>query len=288
MVMSPDAMSFETIIQHKLEPEIFSVRVLNQLMEVLDRKNLENYPIHLKLDTGMHRLGFMEDELDELLEILIDRKAVRVQSVFSHLVASEDPLHDEFTRYQIDLFVNLADKISHNLKYPFLRHIANTSGISRWPDSRFDMVRLGIGLYGIDSAYDTKSLLQTVTSLKTSISQIKSIPAGDTIGYGREGKMPQGGKIATVKIGYADGYCRGLGNGKGKMMVRGKVVPTIGKICMDMCMLDISGIEAAEGDEVIVFNDQIRVEDIARDLNTIPYEILTGISQRVKRIYYYE
>jgi len=151
-----------------------------------------------------------------------------------------------------------------------------------------DMVRLGIGLYGIDSVYESKSPLQTVTSLKTSISQIKNIPAGDTVGYGREGKMPQGGKIATVKIGYADGYCRGLGNGKGKMMVRGKIVSTIGKICMDMCMLDISGIEAVEGDEVIVFNDQIRVEDIARDLDTIPYEILTGISQRVKRIYYYE
>jgi len=288
MVMSPDVMAFETIIQHKLEPEIFSVRVLNQLMEVLNKKNLENYPIHLKLDTGMHRLGFMENELDELLEILLSIKGVRIQSVFSHLVASEDPNHDEFTRHQIDLFVSLADKISHNLNYPFLRHIANTSGISRWPDSRFDMVRLGIGLYGIDSAYESKSPLQTVTSLKTSISQIKNIPAGDSIGYSREGKMPQGGKIATVKIGYADGYRRGLGNGKGKMMLRGKVVPTIGKISMDMCMIDISGIEAVEGDEVIVFNDQIRVEDIARDLGTIPYEILTGISQRVKRIYYYE
>ncbi|MDO8991933.1 MAG: alanine racemase, partial [Daejeonella sp.] len=229
-----------------------------------------------------------EAELDELLEILINTKGVRIQSVFSHLVASEDPEHDEFTRYQIDLFFRLSERISKSLNYPFMRHIANTSGISRWPDSRFDMVRLGIGLYGIDSAYDSKSPLQTVTSLKTSISQIKNIPAGDTIGYGREGKMPEGGKIATVKIGYADGYRRGLGNGKGKMIVRGKEVPTIGKICMDMCMLDISGIDAAEGDEVIVFNDQIRVEDIAKQLDTIPYEVLTGISQRVKRIYYYE
>ncbi len=288
MVMSPDVMAFETIIQHKLEPEIFSIRVLNQLMEVLNRKNLENYPIHLKLDTGMHRLGFMETEVDELLEILVNTKGVRIQSVFSHLVASENPEHDEFTRYQIDLFFKLSERISQNLNYLFMKHIANTSGISRWPDSRFDMVRLGIGLYGIDSAYDSKSPLQTVTSLKTSISQIKTIPAGDTIGYSREGKMPQGGRIATVKIGYADGYRRGLGNGNGKMIVKGKEVPTIGKICMDMCMLDISGIDAAEGDEVIVFNDQIRVEDIARQLDTIPYEVLTGISQRVKRIYYYE
>ena len=288
MVMSPDAMAFETIIQHKLEPEIFSVRVLDQLLEVLNRKNLVDYPIHIKLDTGMHRLGFMEAELDELLKILVNSKGVHIQSVFSHLVASEDPGHDEFTKYQIDLFFRLSERISNSLNYSFMRHIANTSGISRWPDSRFDMVRLGIGLYGIDSAYDSKSPLQTVTSLKTSISQIKNIPAGDTIGYGREGKMIQGGKIATVKIGYADGYRRGLGNGNGKMIIRGKEVPTIGKICMDMCMLDITGIDAAEGDEVIVFNDQIRVEDIARQLDTIPYEVLTGISQRVKRIYYYE
>jgi len=288
MVMSPDAMAFETIIQHKLEPEIFSTRVLNQMIEVLNRKNLENYPVHIKLDTGMHRLGFMEAELDELLEILINTKGIRIQSVFSHLVASENPKHDDFTGKQIDLFLRLAERISKNLNYPFMKHIANTSGISRWPDSRFDMVRLGIGLYGIDTAYDSKSPLQTVTSLKTIISQIKNIPAGDTIGYGREGKMPKGGKIATVKIGYADGYRRELGNGKGKMIIRGMVVPTIGKICMDMCMLNITGIEAAEGDEVIVFNDQIRVEDIARQLETIPYEVLTGISQRVKRIYYYE
>jgi alanine racemase len=288
MVMSPDVMAFETIIQHKLEPEIFSVRVLDQLLEVLNRKNLVDYPIHIKLDTGMHRLGFMEAELDDLLKILVNSKGVHIQSVFSHLVASEDPGHDEFTKYQIDLFFRLSERISNSLNYSFMRHIANTSGISRWPDSRFDMVRLGIGLYGIDSAYDSKSPLQTVTSLKTSISQIKNIPAGDTIGYGREGKMVQGGKIATVKIGYADGYRRGLGNGNGKMIIRGKEVPTIGKICMDMCMLDITGIDAAEGDEVIVFNDQIRVEDIARQLDTIPYEVLTGISQRVKRIYYYE
>ncbi len=288
MVMSPDAMAFETIIHHKLEPEIFSIRILNQLIEVLNRKNLENYPVHIKLDTGMHRLGFMESELNELLKILINTNGIRIQSVFSHLVASEDPKHDDFTGKQIELFFKFAEKIGKNLNYTFMKHIANTSGISRWPDARFDMVRLGIGLYGIDSAYDSKSPLQTVTSLKTSISQIKNIPAGDTIGYGREGKMPKGGKIATVKIGYADGYRRELGNGKGKMIVRGKVVPTIGKICMDMCMLDITGIDAVEGDEVIVFNDQIRVEDIAKQLETIPYEVLTGISQRVKRIYYYE
>ena len=203
-------------------------------------------------------------------------------------IASENPEHDDYTSHQINTFIQLSDKIGKELGYPFLRHLANSSGISRWPTARFDMVRLGIGLYGIDSSFETNSPLQTVTSLKTSISQIKKIPAGDTVGYGREGKMPEGGTIATVKIGYADGYSRMMGNGKGKMLVGGTIVPTIGKICMDMCMLDITGIDVEEGDEVIVFNEVICVEDIAKQLNTIPYEVLTGISQRVKRIYYYE
>ena len=288
MVMSPDAMAFETIIKHELEPEIYSLRILSEFGEVLKRKNLTNYPVHIKLDTGMHRLGFMEEELDQVLSFININNLMCVQSVFSHLVASENPEHDDFTSYQINLFIKLSDKIREELGYPFLRHLANSSGINRWPAARFDMVRLGIGLYGIDSSFGNKSPLQTVTSLKTSISQIKKIPAGDTIGYSREGKMPDGGTIATVKIGYADGYSRMMGNGKGKMLLRGIMVPTIGKICMDMCMIDITGINAEEGDEVIVFNDVIRVEDIARQLNTIPYEVLTGISQRVKRIYYYE
>lgn len=288
MVMSPDAMAFETIILHKLEPEIYSKRILYEFDEILKHKNLENYPVHIKLDTGMHRLGFMEDEMAELLSFLGDSHSMRVQSVFSHMVASEDEAHDAFTQQQIDLFEKLSDQLSRRLPYPFIRHLANTSAVSRWPEARFDMVRLGIGLYGIDSSFKENSPLQTVTSLKTSISQIKKIPAGDTIGYGRLGKMPEGGTIATVKIGYADGYSRALGNGVGKMIIGGTIVPTIGKICMDMCMLDISGIQAAEGDEVIVFNEQIKVEDIATLLNTIPYEVLTGISQRVKRIYYYE
>ena len=288
LVMSPDALAFDTIIKHELEPEIYSIRILHEFEEVLKRKNLSNYPVHIKLDTGMHRLGFMEEELDQLLSFLNGNKLMHVQSVFSHLVASEDPEHDDFTSQQISLFIKLSDKIREGLGYSFIRHLANSSGISRWPDARFEMVRLGIGLYGIDSAFVNNSPLQTVTSLKTSISQIKKIPAGDTVGYSREGKLPDGGTIATVKIGYADGYNRGMGNGKGKMLVRGNIVPTIGKICMDMCMIDITGINAEEGDEVIVFNDVIRVEDIAKQLNTIPYEVLTGISQRVKRIYYYE
>ncbi|WP_395803618.1 bifunctional UDP-N-acetylmuramoyl-tripeptide:D-alanyl-D-alanine ligase/alanine racemase [Daejeonella sp.] len=288
MVMSPDSMAFDTIIEHELEPEIYSMRVLNDFIDVLKIKGLSSYPVHIKLDTGMHRLGFMENELDKLLLFLNDSKHIHVNSVFSHLVASDNPEHDLFTRSQISLFTNLSNQISKVLKYPFLRHLANSSGISRWPDAQFEMVRLGIGLYGIDSALTKNSPLQTVTSLKTSISQIKHIPAGDTIGYSREGKMPNGGTIATVKIGYADGYNRKMGNGKGKMIVKGQIVPTIGKICMDMCMIDITGVPAEEGDEVIVFNDIVRIEQIANQLDTVPYEVLTSISQRVKRIYYYE
>jgi alanine racemase len=288
MVMSPDVMAFDTIIKHELEPEIYSLRILKEFEKVLKSKSLKNYPVHIKLDTGMHRLGFMPEELDELLSYINVNKLIHVQSVFSHLVASENPEHDDYTSHQINLFIKLSDKIKKVLGYSFIRHLANSSAIIRWPDAQFDMVRLGIGLYGIDSSFGNNSPLQTVTSLKTSISQIKKIPAGDTVGYSREGKMPDGGTIATVKIGYADGYSRMMGNGKGKMLLKGKIVPTIGKICMDMCMIDITGINAEEGDEVIVFNDVIRVEDIATQLNTIPYEVLTGISQRVKRIYYYE
>lgn len=291
MVMSPDLLAFDAIIDYKLEPEIYSPRIFQEFINTLSGKGLHSYPIHIKLDTGMHRLGFMESELDPLLQGLKGNTLVHVQSVFSHLVASEDEQHDAFTQEQIGRFTRLSDRIISTLDYPVLRHLSNTSGISRWPEAAFDMVRLGIGLYGIDpvhAAGGDKSPLQTVTSLKTSISQIKDIPAGDTIGYGREGRMPEGGKTATVKIGYADGYSRKLGNGAGKMLLHGREVKTIGKICMDMCMIDITGIDAAEGDEVIVFNDKIRVEDLAKQMGTIAYEVLTGISQRVKRIYYYE
>ena len=288
MVMSPDVMAFDTIIENNLEPEIYSFRIFEEFMDVLNRKNLENYPIHIKLDTGMHRLGFMEPEIEKLLELLEGNKAVKVQSIFSHLAAGDEPEHDEFTKTQVQLFDQLSSGISSALGYSVIRHISNTSAINRWPDSQFDMVRLGIGLYGIDSSYTDRSPLQTVTSLKTSISQIKEIPVGDTVGYSRAGKMPEGGKIATVKIGYADGYNRALGNGVGKMLIKGQSAATIGKICMDMCMLDVTGLDVSEGDEVIVFNEQIKVENIARSINTIPYEVLTGISQRVKRVYYYE
>lgn len=289
MVMNPDVMGFDAMIENNLEPEIYSLRILRDFTEVLHRKNHEGYPVHLKLDTGMHRLGFMEEEVGLLIPELQGNSSVKVQSIFSHLTSSEDPLSDAFTQQQIGLFRELTAQIENALGYSAIKHIANTSAISRWPEAQFDMVRLGIGLYGIDSLYSGRtSPLETVATLKTSISQIKHLKTGETVGYNRKGVLPYDGKVATVKIGYADGYRRGLGNGNGKMMVNGKIVPTIGNICMDMCMLDITGADAKEGDEVIVFNNEITVEDIARQLGTIPYEILTGISQRVKRVYYYE
>ncbi|MBC7914010.1 MAG: bifunctional UDP-N-acetylmuramoyl-tripeptide:D-alanyl-D-alanine ligase/alanine racemase [Pyrinomonadaceae bacterium] len=289
MVMNPDIMAFDSLVEHNLEPELYSVRVLKQFIEALNSKNLTNYPIHIKLDTGMHRLGFLPEDLDVLLKEITNCSAVKIKSIFSHLVASEDVHSDDFTQNQIQVFAEMTQRIEDTLGYTFLRHISNTSGISRLPEAQFDMVRLGIGLYGIDSSFrNKKSLLQTVTTLKTSISQIKQVAPGDTVGYNRKGILVKGGKVATVKIGYADGYSRKLGNGAGKMLVNNVVVPTIGNICMDMCMLDITGVQANEGDEVIVFNDVICVEQIAAQLDTIPYEVLTGISERVKRVYFYE
>lgn len=287
MVMSPDIMAFDIMIENELEPEIYSFRILNELEEALIRKNRKKYPVHIKFDTGMHRLGFIAGEADELLIRIRASETMLVKSVFSHLVASEDSRHDDFTRKQLAEFELIREKIGKELGYSFIRHIANTAAISRWPDAQLDMVRLGIGIYGIDSSH-ADSPLQTVTSLKTSISQIRVLQPGETVGYNRNGKLEKESKIATVKIGYADGYNRALGNGVGKMLVRGKKVPTIGNICMDMCMLDITGINAEEGEEVIVFGEQIRIEELAKACNTIPYEVLTGISQRVKRVYFYE
>jgi alanine racemase len=244
--------------------------------------------VHLKIDTGMHRLGFEEPDLAHLLPLLTETEKIRVISVFSHLAASEDAQHDEFTQYQISRFTTISDQIREELSYDFLRHISNTSAITRHPEAQFDMVRIGIGLYGFDAALNGNASLYTVASLKTTITQIKKVGPLETIGYGRRGLLPDGGTIATVKIGYADGYRRAFGNGVGKMLVNGKPAPVVGSVAMDMCMLDITGIEARTGDEVIVFNDQLTIAELATQINTIPYEILTNISQRVKRVYFYE
>ncbi|WP_293789353.1 bifunctional UDP-N-acetylmuramoyl-tripeptide:D-alanyl-D-alanine ligase/alanine racemase [uncultured Pedobacter sp.] len=287
MVMSPEESAFEAIIKHRLEPEIYSVEILNSFLNALSDYDFD-YPIHLKIDSGMHRLGFDHAEINALSILLKDSARLKVQSIFSHLVASDAAEHDGFTQQQIDKFTIIANQLVNLLGYKPLLHIANTSGISRWPDAQMDMVRLGIGLYGFDSALAQNSGLQTVMVLKTTVTQVKTLAPGETVGYSRRGVMPNGGKIATVKIGYADGYTRYFGNGVGKMLINGHLVPTIGSICMDMTMLDVTAIEVKPGDEAIVFNQKHTIMQLAKDIGTIPYEILTNISQRVKRVYFYE
>jgi alanine racemase len=289
VVLNAEASAFDKITEYKLEPVIFSFGLFDEFIRYVQQRDIFNYPIHIKIDTGMHRLGFEDYEVETLCDLLEQNKYIRVVSAFSHLAASEAEEHDEFTKKQISLFEKIAKKLESCLGYKIIKHLSNTSGITRWESAQYDMVRLGIGLYGIDAAVPaTDGALQPITSLKTSVSQVKKILAGDTIGYGRKGIMANDGKIATVRIGYADGYLRAFGNGVGKMLVNGVIVPTIGNVSMDMCMIDVTGVEVKEGDEVIVFNEQHRIEELATQIGTIPYEILTNISQRVKRVYFYE
>ena len=289
LVLNPEVSSFETLVSYRLEPELYSFRILNAFTDFIAEEDFKEYAVHIKLDTGMHRLGFMDTEVEELSYFLSVHPVLKVQSVLSHLAASESEVHKDYTLHQIRLFEDLTKKLRTALGYDFIRHIANTSAITQYPQAQFDMVRLGIGLYGIESVLRERGALQNVVTLKTTISQIKKLKKGDTIGYGRKGLMGQDGKIATVKIGYADGYPRALGNGVGEMRINDQMVPTIGNICMDMCMLDVTGLGVNEDDDVIVFGGgNASIYQLADQLNTIPYEVLTNISQRVKRVYYYE
>lgn len=289
MVMNPEEQSYDSMIQYHLEPELFSFRVLGLFDEAAKRnKHNKALPVHLKLDTGMHRLGFEEKDLNELIVRVKNNKHLHIRSVFSHLAASDEPEHDGFTRGQIRRFQEMSDTILSHFSYPILKHILNSAGIVRFPDAQFEMVRLGIGLYGIGANEAEQSQLRNVSTLKTTISQIKTIAANDTIGYSRKGVAAKDMRIATVPIGYADGLSRKLGNGKGHMMVKGLMAPVVGNVCMDMCMIDITGITASEGDEVIVFGEKPSIAETARRVDTIPYEVLTNVSRRVKRIYYQE
>ncbi len=288
MVMNAASTSFDVIVQYQLEPELFSFGILNEFETYLKTSGISNYPVHIKLDTGMHRLGFETNDMDELCNRLRSSSSFKIQTVFSHLAASDAVSHDDFTKYQAATFIMGCEQLNIALGYTFRKHLANTSAIHRHPDLQFDMVRLGIGLYGVDSEPAMQEQLRNVTTLKTNISQIKKVKSGESVGYSRKGVAAKDSVIATVRIGYADGYPRSLSNGIGKMRVNDQLAPVIGNVCMDMTMLDISGIEASEGDEVIVFGEQLPVSDMASWSQTIPYEILTGISQRVKRVYYEE
>lgn len=288
MVMNVAPTGFDALVEHHLEPVLYSASLFQSFDAYIRREGIPQYPVHLELETGMHRLGFAESELPLLLE-LVRHTPCKVQSVFSHFVASEDPAQDAFTRLQAERFIRMTAALQDQIPYRFLRHIENTSGINRHPDWQFDMVRLGIGLYGIDTSMESESPLEEVSTLITTIAQIKQVDEGETVGYNRRGVMKRKGTTATIRIGYADGYPRSLGNGAGHLLVKGKLVPTIGSICMDMTMIDITDVpECREGDPVIVFGKGLSVSQVAAWAGTIPYEILTGISQRVKRIYYQE
>ncbi len=284
MVLTAGTDSFEQIINYGLEPGIPNMYSLKLLCEVLEKRGMKGFPVHVKLDTGMHRLGFMTDEIAELQEFMKTCDTVRIKSVYSHLAAADDPSCDDFTRDQVALFRRNADKITESLGYKPLYHILNSAGIERFPEYQFDMVRLGIGIYGVSALPD--SSLSPVASFKCKILQIKTLkPEDGTIGYGRHGKIsPEGTVIATIPVGYADGVDRHLSCGRGCFTVNGHRVPTIGNICMDMSMLDVTGIDAKVGDTVTIFGDDPTITDLARILGTIPYEVLTSVPRRIERI----
>lgn len=286
MVMSPDTQSFDRMIAWKLEPEIFNLHSLEAFMQIAQTLQIQHYPVHIKLDTGMHRLGFSESDMPQLAEMLKGNTAMQVMTIFSHLAASEDPKEDDFTKLQAQRFDAMCNAIMEVLPYKPLRHLCNSSAIARHPQLHYDMVRLGIGLYGIDGSGILKKELKQLATLKTIIAQIKTVPPGDGIGYGRTAAADWERRIATISIGYADGYPRALNNGETYVLIHGKKAKITGKVCMDMCMVDVTSIpEAKEGDEVIVFGEELPLTQIAKWADTIAYEIMTGISQRVKRVY---
>ena len=284
MVLTAGTDSFEQIINYGLEPGIPNMYSLKLLCDVLQKRGMTNYPIHIKLDTGMHRLGFMTKEMEELFGFLKTCDSVKVKSVYSHLAAADDPSCDDFTMGQIALFKKNADMLTESIGYKPLYHILNSAGIERFTEYQFDMVRLGIGIYGVSALPGNH--LTTVASFKCKILQIKNLrPEDGTIGYGRHGKIAKEGTvIATIPVGYADGVDRHLSCGKGYFTVNGHRVPTIGNICMDMCMLDVTGIDVKVGDTVTIFGDDPKITDLAAILGTIPYEVLTSVPRRIQRI----
>ncbi|MFV5683985.1 bifunctional UDP-N-acetylmuramoyl-tripeptide:D-alanyl-D-alanine ligase/alanine racemase [Flavobacterium sp. GB2R13] len=288
MVLNPETTSFAAIIQHQLEPEIYSLKGLRAFLKIAEQKKLKHFPIHIKLDTGMHRLGFENNTIDDLIATLKGNQTVKVKSVLSHMATSDDLEHQDFAHSQIDLFEKLSSKLMTELDIKPIRHILNTSGISNFPDSQYDMVRLGIGLYGVSNDNEEQKYLENVGTLKSVISQIRTIPAGESVGYGRRFMAQKPTKIATIPIGYADGISRGWGNGVGFVTIKNEKATILGSICMDMLMVDVSEIDCKEGDAAIIFGESPTVNYIAQKLNTIPYEILTSISQRVKRVFYRE
>ena len=289
MVMNPEENAFNSIIENNLEPELYSFEILLSFDKFLQKEGLQLYPIHIEIDTGMNRLGFSIKDLDRLAAVLQTTSSFKVQSVFSHLAASEEAGQDNFTIQQFDLFTNSAKKLQEKIGYHFIRHISNSAAAIRHPQLQMDMIRLGIGLYGVDNSGASALNLQTVATLKSTISQINYLKKGDSVSYNRKGIVDKDSIIATIRIGYADGFPRRLGNGVGKVWINGQLSPVIGTVCMDMFMLDVTNNPGVQvGDDVIIFGSQLPVQTLAQWASTIPYEIMTGVSQRVKRVYFEE
>ncbi len=285
IVMDPEVAAMDLILENNLEPNVYSHQSLKTIVAAAQAKGLEDFPIHIKIDSGMHRLGFYKEDIPWLLNKLSLTKTVRVQSVFSHLAGSDEAQFDQFTLEQISYFNACAEELKAGLNYPILKHICNSAGIERFTDYQFDMCRLGIGMYGF-SFNDAK--LRNVCKLETTILSVKKVPAGETIGYGRHTKLDEERVIAVIPIGYADGFDRRFSNYGGEVWIRGKRCPVVGNVCMDQAMIDVTEADARPGDPVEVFGEHMPLEELAAKLGTITYEILTSVSRRVQRVYYYE
>lgn len=284
LIMNPEMTAFKTMFDYHLEPEVYSFHLLDALVKEAEKSGITNYPIHIKIDTGMHRLGFLPEEIPTLIDRLKGQDAVIVRSVFSHLVGSDSPMFDDFTRSQVAVFESAFTRLQAAFPHKILRHICNSAGIERFPEAQFDMVRLGLGLYGINPV--SNAVMHNVSSLYTTILQIHDVPQVDTVGYSRKGILTRPSRIAALPIGYADGLNRHLGNGHAYCLVKEQKAPYVGNICMDVCMIDVTDIDCNEGDRVEIFGDHLPVTVLSDALDTIPYEVLTSVSTRVKRVYY--
>ena len=285
IIMDPEVAALDLILENNLQPNIYSFQSLENIIAAAEAKGLENYPIHIKIDSGMHRLGFYQEEIPALIACLQAQKAVRVQSVFSHFAGSDEPQFDDFTRHQAEYFNACAEMLKSGLGYPIMKHICNSAGIDRFPEYQYDMCRLGIGLYGISFA---GARLHNVCTLRTTILSLKTVAAGETIGYGRHTTLSEPRQIAVIPIGYADGFDRRFSNYGGEVIIRGKRCPIVGNVCMDQAMVDVTGTDAQVGDAVEIFGDRLPLEQLSDKLGTIPYEVLTSVSRRVQRVYFYE
>ena len=284
IIMNPELTAFKTMFDYRLEPEVYSFHLLDELIKAAEKEGVTNFPIHIKIDTGMNRLGFLPNEVPQLIQRLQEQSSVIPKSVFSHFVGSDSPQFDTFSRQQLALFEQASSELQGAFSHKILRHICNSAGIERFPEAQLDMVRLGLGLYGVSPV--DNSLIHNVTTLRTTILQIHNVPQDATVGYSRKGQLTRDSRIAAIPIGYADGLNRHLGNGRAYCLVNGQKAPYVGNICMDVCMIDVTDIDCKEGDPAIIFGNELPVTVLSDILDTIPYEILTGVSNRVKRIYF--